>query len=410
MSSSGASRAPGEVGRPLRLLFVLNEAYFLLSHRGAIVRGAKEAGFEIHVAAPPHHAWAPPGFDVSQLEQEGVTFHPIPMSRRGMNPFGELQTFFALWRLYRRLRPDLVHHVTIKPNLYGGIAARLAGVPAVVYAVTGLGHLFASANPPLAFLRPAVVAGLRLSLNHRNARVIFQNRDDRDLLVSAGAVSPDRCVVLGGAGVDLGLFARLAPPSGTPLVVLASRLIWDKGVGVFVEAARALRREGVTARFALVGGTHASNPQAVPEATLKAWVAEGVVEWWGYRTDMPDVLERSHVVCLPSSYGEGVPKVLLEAAAAARPVVASDIPGCRDAVVAGVTGLLVPPGDAAALGIALRRLIENPDQCAAMGVAARQRAQAEFDERSVVKRTMAIYRLLLTAPQHVGGSAVQEDI
>ncbi|MDA0654182.1 MAG: glycosyltransferase family 4 protein [Proteobacteria bacterium] len=377
-----------------RLLFVLNEAYFFLSHRLPVAERARAEGWEVHVAAPPDHVWAPPGFSVADLEAQGFIFHPIPLSRRGTNLFGEARTFLALWRLFVRLRPNLVHLVTIKPNLYGGLAARLARVPSVVFAVTGLGQVFVARGARAAMLRAVVRGLLRIALGHPNRRVIFQNHDDFRTWVDAGIVPPDAAMVVRGSGVDLAAYRAGPPPPGAPLVVLASRLIWEKGVQAFADAARLLRSEGVEARFALVGDTQPSNPRAVPAAILDAWQRDGVVEWWGYRGDMAAVLAESSIVCLPSTYGEGIPKILLEAAAAGRPIVTNDIAGCREAVEDGITGWLVPPGDGAALAARLRDLIENPGRAADFGAAGRDLAEREFSDDAIAAATVEVYRML----------------
>ena len=383
-----------------RLLFVSNEAYFLLSHRLAVAKAAQDAGWEVHIAAPPDHVWAPPGFSVAQFETLGFFFHPVPLSRRGRNLLGEFATLLSLVRLYRRLRPHLVHHLTIKPNLYGGLAARAASVPAVVSTVTGLGQLFVGGGLGAAALRSVVGRLLAVALHHPNSRVIFQNADDQRRLVGMGIVAAAAAVLIRGSGVDTRRFRPLAEPKGPPVVALCARLIWEKGVAVFVEAARLLRGRGVSARFVLVGDTQPSNPRSVPAATLRGWEKEGVAEWWGYREDMNAVFASCHIVCLPSTYGEGVPKVLLEAAACGRPVVTTDHSGCRDAVWDGVTGLLVPPGDAAALADALHRLIGEASVRRSMGEAGRVLVEREFDERDIAERTLQVYSALTAAVPH----------
>ena len=330
------------------LLFVVNEAYFFVSHRLPIAQEAQRLGYEVHIAAPRDNVWAPEGFSVEALAGSGLTHHEIPMSRRGTRPHEELRTFLAIWRLYRRLRPDIVHHLTIKPNLYGGLAARLSGVPGVVYAITGLGQMFVSNRGSLRWLRPVALMLMRIAFGTANKRVIVQNTSDRDFLVGNGVAGVGDTVLIQGSGVDLAQFTPSPEPTGEPLVVLPSRLIWEKGIQEFADAAKMLRAQGLAARFALVGNTHASNPRAVPETTLRGWAEGGVVEWWGRREDMPQVIAACHIVCLPSKYGEGVPKVLLEAAAAGRPVVATDTPGCREVIEDGVEGLLVPAADAMA--------------------------------------------------------------
>ena len=379
------------------LLFVVNEAYFFVSHRLPIALEAQRRGYDVHVAAPDDHVWAPSDYSVEDLARHGLTYHRIPISRRGTSPWQELRTFMAILGLYRRLRPDIVHHLTIKPNLYGGLAARLTGVAGVVYAITGLGQMFVSSQGLQRSLRPFVLAFMRIAFGHGNAKVIVQNKSDQEFLVRNRVAAIENTVLIQGSGVDLDQFTPVPEGPGDPVVVLPSRLIWEKGVQEFADAARQLRRDGVRARFALVGNTHPSNPRAVPEETLRAWDAAGDVEWWGRREDMPQVMAESHIVCLPSQYGEGVPKVLLEAAAAGRPVVATDTPGCREVIDDGAEGLLVPPGDSAALAEALRKLLESPDQRRAKGAAGRQRAARELGIDQVVARTVQVY-IDLAAP------------
>ena len=382
---------PGDRGR---LLFVVNEAYGLLSHRLAVATAAQRAGWEIHVAAPPDHVWAPPGFSERQLEERGFRFHAVPLSRRGQNPIADLRTLVALLRLYRRLQPRLVHHVTLKPNVYGGIAARLTRVPAAIFAITGLGHVFVARGAVAGLLRRAVTRLLALVFRHSNARVIFQNAEDRRRLLEAGAAVARKSVLIRGSGVDVRRLRPIPEPRGRPVVALCARMIWEKGVREFVEAARFLRDRGTTARFILIGDTQPSNPRAVPVETLREWDREGTVEWWGYRQDMNAVFASVHVVCLPSTYGEGVPKVLLEAAACGRPVVATRCPGCSDAVSDGASGILVPPGDPPALADALHRLIRSEDLRRAMGARGRRLVEEKFDERDVADRTLQVYSQL----------------
>ncbi len=381
-----------------RVLYVVNESFFFLSHRLPVGLAAQRAGFEVHIAAPADHVWAPRDFDVSALTRHGFVLHEIPLSRRGRSPLAEARTVLALIALYRALRPQLVHHMTIKPVLYGSLAARLVGVPAAVNLITGLGHLFSDQGVVSRALRQLAILGYRIAGGHRNSWTTCQNHSDRELLVRLGAISEQRSSVMRGSGVDLQTFRPTPPAPGTPLVVLPARLLWDKGVGVFVEAAQRLRAQNVVARLAIVGDTQPSNPRSVPEATLREWHQSGVVEWWGRLDTMPEVFAQAHIVCLPSVYGEGVPKVLLEAGAAGRPVVATDIAGCREVVREGVTGLLVKPGDAGDLARALQHLIEAPDLRARMGNAARALAESEFGDGLIVEETLAIYRRLTGMP------------
>ncbi len=379
------------------LLFVVNEAYFFISHRLELARRAQAIGYAVHVAAPADHVWAPADFSVERLKEEGFVFHPLPISRRGQNPFAEVKTLISIYRLFRRLKPDLVHLLTIKPILYGGLAARLAGVPSVVAAITGLGQIDVATGFFASLRRALVTRIMKISLGHRNLRVVLQNEEDQEMLVRNNIVDRSRTNVIGGVGVDLDLYQYAPEPSGDPLVILPARLIWEKGVAEFVEMARNIRQKGVSARFALVGDIQPSNPRSIPATTLDAWQKEGVIEVWGRKTDMAEVYSRCHVVCLPTIYGEGVPKVLLEAAASGRPVVTTDVGGCKAAVVNGETGFIVPKNNVAALTTSIQELLEQSKLRESFGNAARIRAEKLFDVRRATDAAIGIYDLLLPA-------------
>lgn len=369
-----------------RLLIVVNDIPFFLSHRLPIALGARATGYDVHIAAPDHQRR-------SEIEREGLAFHPIPLSRSGATPWSEIGVLRALIRLYEVLRPDLVHHVTHKPVLYGSVAARLTRVPAVVNAISGLGYVFIAPGWRATIRRRAITAAYHLAFAHPNCRGIFQNSDDADVFLGPGAVRPGQVVYIRGSGVDLTHFRPTPEPQGVPVVMLASRMLWDKGVGDFVDAARLLRGRGVPCRAVLVGDTDPGNPSAVPRTQLESWVADGVVEWWGHRSDIGTVLASANVVCLPS-YREGLPKVLLEAAASGRAIVTTDVPGCREVVREGENGLLVPVRDPEALAVALQRLIADPGKRAELGARSRAIAEAEFGVRGVVDATLAVYASL----------------
>lgn len=370
-----------------RVLFVVNEAGFFLSHRLPLARAARNAGYEVHVAAPE-------GTGSERIRANQFPFHAIPISRKGISPFEEMRSMIALYRLYRQLLPDIVHHVTIKPVLYGGLMARLARVRAVVSAVTGLGFVFLNRGFKAKILRVGVNLAYRLALGHANSYVIFQNPDDRELFVRQGLLPKRRGVLIKGSGVDMTHFVQSSEPDGLPLVILASRMLWDKGVGEFAEAAQKLRLEGVAARFVLVGASDPGNPAAVPESRLRSWHDEGVVEWWGHHDDMLEILSNAHIVCLPS-YREGLPKVLIEAAACGRPIVATNVPGCREITLDGENGLLVLPRDVISLAKGLRCLIEDKELRKQFGMRSREIAVREFSIERVVDETLAVYRELL---------------
>jgi glycosyltransferase involved in cell wall biosynthesis len=349
-----------------------------------LARGAVAAGFDVTVVTRVQ-------VDGPRIAATGARVAPLAIRRRNANPFGELRTLARLVGLYRSIRPDVVHHVALKPVIYGTIAASLAGVPRIVNAMAGLGFVFTSRRPMARLLRPLVLASFRWLLGRPGGRVVLQNPDDRCELVSAGAVLPDRITLIRGSGVDLAEFPATAEPPGPPVVVLPSRMVRDKGVGEFVEAATELRRAGVDARFVLCGDPDPENPTSVSPAQLEAWKASGVVEWWGYRADMARVFEECHLVCLPS-YREGLPKVLLEAAASGRAIVTTDVPGCREVVRHGENGLLVPARSVQPLAQALKELMEDPERRARYGRRGREIVAAEFSIQKVVEAHVALYR------------------
>jgi glycosyltransferase involved in cell wall biosynthesis len=322
-------------------------------------------------------------------------FHEIPFTRSGINPLSELSLLYKLYRLYRQIRPDLVHHVTIKPVLYGSIAARMASVPAVVNAISGLGYVFSAPGVMPGLLRLPVKALYKAALAHKESRVIVQNIHDYNVVLNSGWADRDRIRLIRGSGVDLSIFKPVSAPPDDMIVVLASRMLWDKGVGLFIEAARHLLQQNVSARFVLVGNPDFGNPNSVTEQQLLEWDDEPGIEWWGFRDHMERVFDKASIVCLPTYYGEGVPKVLIEAAASGKPVVATDIPGCAEIIKHDINGILVPTKDAEALSKALALLINNKELRLMMGLNGRRIAENEFSIESVIKQTMDIYQELL---------------
>jgi glycosyltransferase involved in cell wall biosynthesis len=373
-----------------RLLFVVNDPAFFVSHRLPLGIRGRELGLDVAVAAPDG-----PGRDA--IEAAGIRFHDVPLARGSTDPRTELRTLAAIATLVARERPTLVHDVTVKPVLYGGLASRLLRVPALVSSVSGLGYLFIAQGRRAAVRRRLVALAYRRALGHPRSRVIFQNEDDRSELLALGCVAPERTVVIrGGSGVDVASYRVAPPPAGPPLVVMPSRVLRDKGVLEYVEAARILRRRGTIARFAIAGGLH-ENPAALTRAELDAIVAEGAVEWWGHRTDMPAVLAQASIVCLPS-YREGTPRALLEAAAAGRAVVTTDVPGCRDAVIPGETALLATVRSGEDLARQLDTLLRDAALRERMGAAGRALAEREFDVKRVVDAVFEVYADVWPAP------------
>ena len=372
MSSSG----------PL-LLLVVNDVDFFISHRWPIAVSAKEAGYRVEIATAP-------GKGCEWIRSEGFKVHPVAFRRKSVNPLQELTVILELWQLYKSIQPDIVHHITIKPILYGGIAARWLRLPAVIHAVTGLGFVFAKQGSK-AKLAQFVLRGMyRIALGYSRAYTIFQNPDDQAELLNTD--ERGRSVIIRGAGVDPEHFYGSSEPEEPVIVALASRMLWTKGVGEFVKAAEIICESGLTARFVLVGDSDPGNPECVPESQLREWNEQGTIEWWGRREDMADVLSNVHIVALPSKYREGVPKILIEAASAARPIVTTDMPGCREIVRDEVNGLLVPPGNVEKLVVALETLIKEKTLRETMGNNGRQYVIDEFSLDHVIDRTLKLYQ------------------
>jgi len=372
--------------RPKTLLFLLTEDWFFASHFWVRARAARAAGWRVILAA--HESAATP-----RIRASGIEVIPIPFIRRRLNPVAELLFTLRLAALYRRLRPDVVHHIALKPIVIGGLAARLAGVKHILNAPVGLGFVFSSDKFLAKLLKPLVTLGLRLTLTPPGARVVFENPDDLAALTAAGMVRPNAASLIRGAGVDIAKFHPTPEPPGPVRVVLIARMIREKGVADFVAAARLLKSQ---AEFVLIGAPDPGNPNAITEAELTAWTAEGIVTWLGPRADIAEQLAAAHIATQPSTYREGLPKSALEAMAAGKPLVATDIPGCREAVEHNVTGYLVPPRDPAALAAAVQNLIASPELRAKFGAAARARAVENFSDEIVCAATLALYDALIT--------------
>jgi glycosyltransferase involved in cell wall biosynthesis len=384
------SQPPSAPRQPHKVVLFANTDWYLYNFRLSLIRRLASRGYDLLLISPP-------GDYGPRLIELGFRWRPLPMQRRSLNPFAEAALLMTIARLLREERADLVHGFTIKAAVYGGLAGRLAGVRARVSAVAGLGWVFINDSMKARVLRPLVRGLLRVALGGEGSRLILQNPDDMALFRKAGVVRDERVRLIKGSGVDCRRFTPPEAPrqAGAPLrVLLAARLLWDKGLAEFVEAARLLKAEGRKIRFLLAGDTDDGNPAAAPVETVRAWADEGVVAWLGHIDDMPALLRDVDVVVLPS-YREGLPKTLIEAAACARPLVATDAPGCREVVTDGVEGFLAPVRDGPALARAIARLDDDRALCVRMGKAARARALAEFDEELVLGRTLSVYEELL---------------
>lgn len=370
-----------------KILFVVNAPEFFISHRLPLAMAAKKAGYLVAVATAS-------GPEVEKIQALGFEHHVISFARSGQNPFKELKTLYQLVKLFRHIKPDLVHLITIKPVLYGGIAARLASVGAVVSAVSGLGTVFLATTTAAKVRRWLVIRLYASAFKQRKLAVIFQNPDDRDALTSVGTVQRPKTRMIRGSGVSLDDYVFTSEPEGTPSVVMVARLLRDKGVFEFIEAARLLRERNVDVQMRLVGSVDPGNPSSVTDQDLERLSNEGLVQLLGFRKDIANQYAGANIACLPS-YREGLPKSLIEAAACGRAVVTTDVPGCRDAITPDVTGLLVPVKNASSLADALQKLIVNSELRHRMGAAGRALAEDAFTIEKVVVQHMDIYQELL---------------
>lgn len=347
----------------------------------------REAGWEVWIAADPNS-------DHQRILDYGMQFIPL-RTKSGIGSIaGEVVSAWGLYRAMRQVRPAVVHLIYLKVVIIGGLLAKFAGVPAVVGAVTGLGTLFAESRMSYKVMRSLVAPTVRLGFRNRNAVLAFENDDDRSLFVERGAIQREQTVVIPGAGVGLEEIAATDLPDGIPVIILIARMIRSKGVGELIEACRLLREKGLRFELLLAGGVDQGNPTSFTAEELRKVETEGIARWLGHRTDIPLLLQQASIVCLPTSYREGLPRVLIEAGAAGRPSVTCDVPGCREIIKHGVNGLIVPPKDVAALGTALEYLIKNPAICESMGRAARDNFIQSYTLSSVFESLDRCYRLL----------------
>jgi glycosyltransferase involved in cell wall biosynthesis len=384
----------------MKILYVVNNAAFFCSHRLPLALAAREAGHDVALLTGQGGSPTLESPALETLRRHGLPHHVVAFRSGGVSPWIEGLGVLQMVALMRHWKPDVVHCVTPKCILYGGFSARLTRRGGLILAVSGMGSLFAGEDRPLQRLVRRIYLRLaRFSYAHHNCRVIVQNHDDLELLVEEGLAERRDITLIPGSGVPLADYEGLGWQGRDDLVILPARLLRDKGVVEFVEAARQLRHAGCRWRFALVGIVDSDNPTSIAEAQVRAWVDEGAVEWWGHCENMAAVYGQAKIVCLPS-YREGMPKALLEAAAAGCAVVTTDTVGCRESVQPGISGDLVPVRDPQALARALLELIDDPARQAAYGDAGRKLARQRFGLDSVVASTLATYEQLGAASAH----------
>lgn len=376
-----------------RVLFIINSGEFFLSHRLSLAIAARDHGYDVHLAVPKDSSF-------EKIKACGFSVHAIVLNRKSLNPISEIITLISIRKIIEAVRPEIVHNVTIKPVVYGTMIACFRKDVKVVNTITGLGYIFINEGRLAVMMRSMILWIYKQLFKYRRLRVIFQNNDDHGLFVSKKVIDTRKAVVIRGSGVNVSEFAphkEYTPYEGDPVVVLAGRMLWHKGVKEYVGAARLLYNRNVKVRFALVGPLDAGNPTGISEDQLLAWNNEPFMEWWGQCTNMVEVISRSSIICLPS-YGEGVPKILIEAASCAKPIVATDVPGCREIVQHEVNGLLVPAKDSQALANAIEQLVRHKSLRDEMGRAGREMVVTQFSDTIVNTSTIGVYDELLMAP------------
>jgi glycosyltransferase involved in cell wall biosynthesis len=371
-----------------KLVFVITEDWFFVSHFLPMARAARELGFEVRVVCRVRHHKA-------AIEATGARVIPLEAERRSLNPMAAGYSAGQLASILKAEKADIVHCIALKPILIGGFAAAMAGVPRRIFALTGLGFVGARTGLAGRLGRRAVRILVR-GLATKRTRYLFENTDDPQLL-GLDPADP-RVTIVGGAGIDPVLLHPVPAPAQPPLrIAIVARMLWSKGIDLAVEATRIARERGASVELSLYGAPDPSNPKAVPEDTLKAWSREDGIAWHGQTSDPAAVWREHHVCCLPSRGGEGLPRTLLEGAACGRAIVTSDVPGCRALVRDGIEGRLVRANDAASLAEVFMALAGDPGLVARMGEAARVRVVDGFTERHVTVALQNLYAEMMTA-------------
>ncbi len=374
----------------MKYIFFANTDWYLYNFRLSLIETLRNKGIDVVLLSPP-------GKYGLMLRERGFRWIELPMNRRSLNPLSEMKLMFYLILLYKSERPDLVHHFTIKCVVYGSIASRIAGVKSVVNAVTGLGHVFTDMGWRARMLKPFVALLLRLVCNAGNSRLIMQNRDDYSLFVDNSLADSASIHIIRGSGVNTDIFVPVKKSNsekGLFTVILATRLLWEKGVGEYMKAAEIIKNNNLNIKFIIAGSGDEGNPSSVSEDDIMRMHDKGVLEYIGHVEDVLSLLKRADLVILPS-YREGTPKILLEAASCGLPIITTDVPGCREVVEHKVNGLLVPVKDVESIAEGIEFFYNNRETAMIMGKAGRNKVLREFDERIIINATCEVYEEVL---------------
>jgi len=370
-----------------KILFVVNTPDFFLSHRLDIALAAKRL-FDVHIATCK-------GSKIKEIKNYGLKHHIISLNREAKNFFLELKCFFSIFKLIKKLNPDIIHLVTIRPCLYGGIISKFLKINSIVISISGLGSIFTKNNLKFYFYRKIIFFLYKIIFfQKKNLKIIFQNDDDKDIFLNNTNLSEDQTVMIRGVGVNLNIYKNLFFSMEDNIVVMISRLLKDKGVIEYLEAASQLRKKYNNIKFWLVGDLDLGNPMSLTNNEIDAWKKKNIVSFLGYSENIIKIINQSKIVVLPS-YREGMPKILLEAAACERAIITTNVPGCRDAIIPDKTGLLIQPRDVYSLVVAIEKLVFDNNLCRSMGKEGRKFAENKFSINDVISSHLNVYKLLL---------------
>ena len=370
-----------------KLLYFITEDWYFCSHRLPHAIVANKAGFDVVVICNiAKH--------LNKIKKHGLRVIPIQLTRRSINPIRELFLLLKLTSIYRKEKPDIVQHVAIKPIIYGTIAAKLSGITAIFNSIVGLGYIFISKNILANILKPIIKLALKWSLNQKNSFTILQNEDDKKFLRKKKIIGLKRLQIIPGSGVNTKQFSYSPEPKTThkaPLIVCVSRMLWDKGINELVKATKKLKERNINFKMALIGKPDPENPASIPLSQIQKWEKMKLIEYWGYVENIEQVYRKCHIVILPS-YREGMPKSLLEAASASRPIITTNVPGCREVVKNQINGILVKVKTVNPLATSMKKLIKNKSIREKMGKEGRKIIKAKFSEEIITKQTIFLYK------------------
>lgn len=371
-----------------RILFVVTEDWYFFSHRMHLAVSAIKNGYKIGVLSK---------FSVhkNEMENAGIDTFEWNINRSSKNIFKEIKSIISIKNCIESFKPNIIHSVALKPVIYTSIICSLIKFNNRVFALAGLGSIFTSRKIKLKITLVFLRFILRVLLKGEKTILILQNPEDRFSLLQQNIVTEDCIRIIRGAGVDINEYKPFPIPKGVPIIGLPSRMLWSKGIKDFVFCAKLINKDKINARFVLIGNPDVENPDAVPLKNLKEWDNTGVVEWWGFKKNMAEVYNKSTIICLPTTYGEGLPKTLLEAASCGRPIITYDVPGCREIVKNGHNGYLLKPGDLNQLVNKIKSLIVDRNLCYKMGLNGREIVKNNFTEEKIAKQTFSVWKEIL---------------